>query len=187
MLLEDNIEYYYCENMKAFNSAEINLFNISECYEGNQEKVLGWRFACSNYIVDGIINPVIALFGILGNIYGIIHFAKNRDKMPKSKTYFSLMLTLAISDLILIVSMICQYSLPLMIPPNRYMESSLLAYVDFLTWPISNIFQISGIYLAVFVCIERYYTICKPLSHHEKKRSVSTYMLIVICLMFTLM
>ena len=66
-----------------------------------------------DFILNAIILPFIGIIGIVGNISGMLCFSKQLNL-----TYYALMFSLAISDLLTIVSFVCYYSLPLWL--NHY-------------------------------------------------------------------
>lgn len=123
-------------------------------------------------IVERFLLPSIGLVGIVGNIFGIYHFWKKRQR-----TYYSLMFVLAISDLALISSFTLYYSLPYLY--HSEYESYYIACAKLVSYPVLYFSQTLGIYLTISLCIERYNAICRPLSYHIRKWSSKTYIISV--------
>ena len=110
----------------------------------------------SDEIVEGFLLPTIGLVGIAGNILGIYHFWKKRQR-----TYYALMLILATSDLVLILSFTLYYSLPYL----YYSESKsyYIACAQLVSYPMLYFSQTFGIYLTISLCFDRYNAICRLL------------------------
>ena len=77
-----------------------------------------------DFIFDAIFLPFVGIIGILGNIFGIICFSKQLHL-----TYYALMFSLAISDLVTIISFVVYYSLPLWINHYIILENSIFTYL----------------------------------------------------------
>ena len=147
-------------------------YNASRCYE----EASFYTHTYLNYLVDGVILPIIGILGILGNICGIVHFGKNRHQ-----TYYALMLALALSDLATILAFIVYHSLRIAFNAQTFTESSLRTHIVHWTYPILYISQLTGIYLTISLCIERYFAICHPLTHRIRRRSSYIYIVPIIC------
>ena len=133
-----------------------------------------------DYIVDGIILPGIAIMGIIGNICGILYFGRKAHL-----TYYALMCCLATSDLVTIASsFVVLYSVPIAFDPNTVLESSLYAKTYVTTYPVLYLSQLTGIYLTISLCLERYHAICRPLNHHIHRKSAYMYIIPVFTVPF---
>ena len=166
----------YCYRMLPY-AMHINGPSASECFDEVKPRKM------TDEIVEGIVLPLIGLVGVLGNILGICHFGKKRQK-----TYYALMLALSMSDLVLIISFTLYYSLEFMFDFNsiniNLLTSSALVCCKLVSYPILYLSQTTGIYLTISLCIERYHAICRPLSYQIRKRSRKTYIVPVLSIAF---
>ena len=151
-------------------SANIENSSESECNEMKPNDK-------ADEIVEGFLLPSIGLVGIVGNILGIYHFWKKRQR-----TYYALMFALAFSDLALILSLILYYSLPYLYD-SRY-ESYHIACAQLVSYPVLYFSQTLGIYLTISLCLDRYIAICRPLSYQIRKWSIKTYIVPVFSFAF---
>ena len=160
--------YYYCDSDKLIN-------DTGACY--NNFWTTENSFYHEQSIVDRWILPSVGIFGIIGNLCGILNFGLNcyRDLVPK--TYYKLMLALAFSDLILIITVLARSSFRWIIYPRDYLESWTLAYVEYLAYSAYKISQMNGIYLTISLSVERYFAICKPLTNRARKKSPYAYII----------
>ena len=126
-------------------------------------------------LLDAIILPILGLIGIVGNISGIICFSKQINL-----TYYALMFSLAISDMVTILSFICYYSLPLWLNHYTILEVPIIAYLFFWSYIIWHISQLIDIYLLISLSIERYYSICRPMAYRKHQISIFLYLIPII-------
>ena len=130
-----------------------------------------------DFIFNAIILPFIGIIGIVGNISGVLCFSKQLNL-----TYYALMFSLAISDLLTIVSFVCYYSLPLWLNQYTIIENQMIAILlfgSYITWHVS---QLIDIYLLISLSIERYYSICQPMAYRRHKISLFKYLIPIIIL-----
>ena len=130
-----------------------------------------------DFIFNAIILPFIGIIGIVGNISGVLCFSKQLNL-----TYYALMFSLAISDLLTIVSFVCYYSLPLWLNQYTIIENqmiTILLFGSYITWHVS---QLIDIYLLISLSIERYYSICQPMAYRKHKISLFKYLIPIIIL-----
>ena len=130
-----------------------------------------------DFMLNAIILPFIGIIGIVGNISGILCFSKQLNL-----TYYALMFSLAISDLLTIVSFVCYYSLPLWLNHYTIIENQTIAIIlfgSYITWHVS---QLIDIYLLISLSIERYYSICRPMAYRKHKISLFKYLTPIIIL-----
>jgi hypothetical protein len=154
-------------------------YDANECYKNATYFLENYIHSDIDYIVDGIILPGIAIIGIIGNICGILYFGRNGHQ-----TYYALMCSLATSDLVSIASFVVLYSVQIAFDPNTVLESSLYAKIYITTYPILYLSQLTGIYLTISLCLERYHAICRPLNHHIHRKSAYMYIIPVFTVPF---
>ena len=169
-------KYYFCNiSVKsiAINYTGRHCIDIPAIYNYNQNYI--------DYMMDGVILPILGFIGIVGNVCGIITFRRNRLQIKKSRTYYSLMLSLCVSDLVTILALIGLHSLPFAyIHHYVIVDSVIVAYVEYSAFYIYNVTHFIGIYLMISLCIERYYSICKPLSSIARKCSWYRYVIPIL-------
>ena len=128
-----------------------------------------------DFIFDAIFLPFLGIIGIVGNILGINCFSKQLYL-----TYYALMFSLAISDLVTIISFVFYYSLPLLFNQNIILENQIFAYLFFWSHIIWHISQLVDIYLLISLSIERYYSTCRPLAYRKHQISFHSYLIPII-------
>ena len=168
MFYTEEEKYCYLNTSSTWATNTTNKFNTSQCYE-EADKSFKKRDS-TILLIDGLLLPSIALMGVLGNFCGIVCFGKKCNQ-----TYYSLMVALAMSDLGTIVSFVLYYSLPLIYHPNEGSEELLNVSIHGWMYPVLYFFQLTGIYLTISLCFERYQAICRPLSHRFQRTSAYTY------------
>ena len=133
-----------------------------------------------NHVVDKVILPIFGVIGIIGNLCGIVAFSKKAKQ-----TYYFLLLTLAISDLITILAFILYYSFPHILDHYTLLESPFYAYLIAYAFGTLHVAQIIDIYLLIALSIERYIAICHPLKYRSCKTSsiyyISFVTIIAVC------
>lgn len=129
----------------------------------------------SSFIVDLYILPLIGIIGVLGNIGGILHFSKKLRL-----TYYSLLFSLATSDLVTILSFLLYFSLPNWIAHHKILENSAYTYIILYSYCILHVSQIIDIYLLISLSLERYFWICHPMKFRVKNASVFYYLVPII-------
>lgn len=113
---ENEVIYLYCYHSIWINISQLlGAYHVStlQRYSKNQSD------GNSNFIVDLYILPLIGIIGVLGNIGGILHFSKKLRL-----TYYSLLFSLATSDLVTIISFLLYFSLPNWIAHHKILENS---------------------------------------------------------------
>ena len=130
-----------------------------------------------NYWVDFVILPLMGVIGIIGNICGIVAFSRKAKQ-----TYYFLLLCLAVSDLVTIVSFILYYTIPHWLDHYTLLENPICTYLILFAYSILQVAQLIDIYLLIALSIERYLAICHPLKYRSRKVSPSYYILLVIIL-----
>ena len=133
-----------------------------------------------DYIVDVVIMPLLAIVGIIGNICALIYFGKKIRTKTRNLTYYSLMFSLTVSDVVIIVASILCYTFPYWFNPYALLECPICNYVIFGSYPIHHTAQLINIYLTISLSIERYFTICRPLAHHAREVPAVYYIVPII-------
>ena len=111
------------------------------------------------FVIEGLILTIIGSIGILGNIGAVAHFGKAKYRQHR---FYLLMLTLAVVDILLIISFIWFFSVPAFSGKNRHTYRwSIWLY------PVIHIFSTGNVFLTVAISLDRYLAICKPLSYHS--------------------
>ena len=126
-------------------------------------------------IVDLIFLPVIGVLGILGNISGIVCFSKKLHL-----TYYSLLLSLVISDLITILAFILYYTVPRLFNQYSILECSIFPYLILFAYYLLHLSQLIDIYLLVALSFDRFLAICHPISYRSRKISIFCYIIPII-------
>ena len=133
-----------------------------------------------NHMVDNVILPIFGIVGIIGNLFGIVAFSKKAKQ-----TYYFLLLTLAISDLITIIAFILYYSFPHSLDHYTLLENPFYAYLIAFAFGTLHVAQMIDIYLLIALSIERYIAICHPLKYRSCKTSsiyyISFVTIIAVC------
>ena len=174
-ITEEEASYEYRLNSTWYTKAKVFDGYAHSAFVGFSQN----RYNCHkiNHIVDNVILPSLGVIGIIGNIFGIISFSKKAKQ-----TYYFLLLTLAISDLITIIAFIVYYSFPHWHDHYTLLENPFYAYVILIAYGTLQVAQIVDIYLIIGLSIERYLAICHPLKYRSRKVSPSYYILLVIIL-----
>ena len=157
-------------------------YDASECYTNvtiHTAHLENYIHSDIAYIVEGVVLPIIAIIGIIGNICGILYFGRNRHQ-----TYYALLCFLAISDLVTIASFVLLYCVPIAFDPTTALESSLFASTYITSYAILYFSQLTGIYLTISLCFERYHAICRPLNHRVQRKPAYMYIVPVVTVAF---
>ena len=176
--------YYYC-NEPDF-EVKSSKFNESYCYKVDYNVIYGHNISDLEYILCGVLLPIIGVWGVIGNILGIIDFGACHERQEGSilNTFYSLMLALSVSDLVTIlstigsnISVICTK----LLNPDVFMENWIFAYIQYFSSLSNKIHIITGVYLMVSLCFERHSAICRPFSSRFAGKQASSYILPVLC------
>ena len=178
-LLDEPFRYRYSSDISQtwINKSQlINAYHHS-AFKGHDNK----EYECNdqNYLVDMVMLPTIGSFGIIGNIGGVISFSKKL-----SLTYYALLFSLAISDLVTILAFIFYYSFPHWLNHYTLLETPVCTYVILWSYSILHIAQLIDMYLLIVLSIERYFAICKPMTYRARKIPVFYYIIPIISFSF---
>jgi hypothetical protein len=146
-----------------------------EVFKGFSQKE--YDYSEWNYLVDSTILPILGIIGIIGNTGGIISFSKKLHQ-----TYYCLLLSLAISDLVTILSFICYYSIPHWIDHHTLLENLTFAYLLICAYCILHMSQLIDIYILVALSVERYFAICRPITYRFRRVSALCTILPIVIL-----
>ena len=108
------------------------------------------------YYVEGVLLMIIGTFGIIGNISAIVVFT--RQSLQKS--FYGLMLSLAVFDLIFIITVIFGFGIPSLSP--EFEDTAIWQSTFFLTRTLANTAMMGSVYFTMAITIERYVTVCHP-------------------------
>ena len=179
LLIEDLFEYRYSINTSQTWISKRQLINAY--HHAAFKDCDGKAYDCNKQsnIVDAIVLPTLGAFGIIGNISGMVYFSKRL-----SLTYYSLLFSLSMSDLVTIISFILYYSLPHWIDHYTLLETPFCTYVISWFYSILHIAQLLCIYLLIALSIERYFAICKPITYRARKFPAHYYIIPIVCFSF---
>lgn len=110
-------------------------------------------------IVSDVLVPLVAIFGIVGNISSIVVFARQHPWKP----FNALMLFLAIFDLILVVvRLIYVISWTLVRFSPSYNQSTTQCWTSFINYIFYGIGMYGSVFFTLALTVERYVTVCHP-------------------------
>lgn len=127
--------------------------------------------------LNGVGITVIGMLGIFGNIASIRVLS---DKRMRSSVNF-ILIALAGSDLVLILTSILLFALPTIFPYNgeaKYYFFIALPQISGVIYPLAMMAQTVSIYMTFLISLERYIAVCHPL----KARSMCTQSRTKICI-----
>ena len=151
-------------------SALIKAYHLKACQELSTSE--HECIVTADFKFDAIFLPLLGIIGIVGNIFGILCFSKQLHL-----TYNTLMFSLAISDLVTIISFVVYNSLPLWISNYIILENPIFSYLFFWSYITCHISQLVAIYTLISLSIERYYSTCRPLAYRKHQISVYYYLI----------
>lgn len=119
---------------------------------------------------NGVLLNLVGLLGIFGNIISMIILS--RPQMKSSINY--LLIGLASSDTILIVTSVLLFGIPAIYPYTGHLffyYYNIYPHLATLLFPLAMIAQTVTVYLTLTVTLERFVAVCLPL----RARSLCTY------------
>lgn len=130
--------------------------------------------------LNGVGITIIGVMGIFGNIASIRVLS---HKQMKSSVNF-ILIALASSDLMLIVTSILMFAWTTIYPYNGYMKDYFYIYFPHMAriiFPLALIAQTISVYMTFLISLERYIAVCHPL----KARSFCTHARTRLSIIFT--
>jgi len=118
-----------------------------------QEELVDWTTFC----IEGVLLPVLAIFGILGNILCV--WAFNKKDVELKPSFANLLKCLSVFDTVFLTCILLQYSLPSL--SDAYL-TWLLPHITPYILPVIHITLTGSVYTVVAVAIERFLTVCFP-------------------------
>lgn len=118
-----------------------------------------WLDGWAGFWLEGVALPVVALFGIVGNILCVFVFTKK--KMDLKPSFSNILKCLSVFDIIFLMGEIWIYGCVKVMPEyswNYWIDPILFPYI----LPITQIALTGSVYSVVAVALERYFNICKP-------------------------
>ena len=162
-----------------------SLTDVSEfgnpCFEDEYRRLFFW--------INGVILNTTGLLGIIGNIISLIILSK--PHMRSSINH--LLINLARCDIILIVTSILHFGLPMVYPYTGYLRFYYLKIFpiqSFVVYPVATIVRTANTYLTLAVTLERYVAVVYPLkakalcTYYRAKLYV--YSIFLICILFNI-
>ncbi|CAH0559345.1 unnamed protein product [Brassicogethes aeneus] len=122
------------------------------------------------FVTNGILLNFLGCLGILGNIISMIILS--RPQMRSSINY--LLIGLALSDTLLIITSILLFGLPGIFPYSGFLFNYyyyVYAHIVPVVYPLGLMAQTASVYLTVTVSLERFVAVCHPL----RARALCTY------------
>lgn len=127
--------------------------------------------------LNGVGISVVGLLGIFGNIASMKVLS---DKRMRSPTNF-ILIALASSDLILIVTSILLFALPTLFPFNGSAKNYFYIFrpqMSVVVYPLAMMAHTVSVYMTLLISLERYIAVCHPL----KARSLCTHSRTKLCI-----
>eukprot|EP00092_Neocalanus_flemingeri_P024640 GFUD01026725.1.p1 GENE.GFUD01026725.1~~GFUD01026725.1.p1 ORF type:complete len:407 (+),score=101.90 GFUD01026725.1:197-1417(+) len=107
--------------------------------------------------IEGLLVPVIASFGIVGNITCVFVF--NHKSVDLKPSFSNILKCLSIYDILFLSGVIFLYALPNM---SNYYIIMIEPHTTPLILPLTQVAMTGSVYSVVAVAVERYFNICKP-------------------------
>jgi hypothetical protein len=121
------------------------------------------------FLIEGVVLTLIGTIGIIGNIGAVLFFGRSKRRQIR---FYNLMLSLAVVDILVIISFIWFCSIPEFLDTTRTSH-----YWSIWLYPILKICCTGSIFLTVAVSLERYLAICKPLLYHEHQKKTKVVLI----------
>lgn len=118
------------------------------------------------FCLAGIVNPVLCLFGLVGNIFNVLVLSRGRMKATldcsMERAAHTGLVALAVSDILYCLSAMC-HSFFVSRTQTAFQSLSLQLYIQIYGPYLQNTFLHTGTWLTVVMAAGRYAAICRPL------------------------
>ncbi|XP_023337723.1 FMRFamide receptor [Eurytemora carolleeae] len=111
--------------------------------------------------LEGVLLPILALFGIVGNILCLFVF--NQKKVELKPSFSNILKCLSVFDILFLVGMVLLYTVPRASSTYRTNIEPVILPV---LLPLTQVTLTGSVYSVVAVAVERYYTICRPFKYN---------------------
>ena len=134
------------------------------------------------YYAWGITGNIIAMLGLIGNVFSVIVLA-NRRMMSSTSCY---LIALGVFDSVVLISLVLFFALPTFYLATGKLESYFHAYpyMHPYAYPTALIAQTCSIYITVAFTVERWIAVCRPLRAAKMctiSRARKSILIIMIC------
>lgn len=134
------------------------------------------------FCLSGIVNPVLCLFGLVGNIFNVLVLSRGRMKATldcsMERAAHTGLVALAVSDIMYCLSAMC-HSLFVSRTQTAFPSLSLQLYIQIYGPYLQNTFLHTGAWLTVIMAAGRYAAICRPLQARHLVGARSTRLAVV--------
>nr|AKQ63037.1 orphan G-protein coupled receptor 28 [Platynereis dumerilii] len=147
-------------NSSSFN--DTNFYeNLTQPDNNDYDTKLYQDLARFQYYAWGITGNIIAVLGLIGNVFSIIVLG-NRRMMSSTSCY---LIALGVFDSVVLISLVLFFSLPTFYIATGKLESYYRAYpyMHPYAYPTALIAQTCSIYTTVAFTVERWIAVCRPL------------------------
>lgn len=107
--------------------------------------------------IEGCLVPVIAAFGIVGNVTCVFVF--NHKSVDLKPSFSNILKCLSIFDILFLSGVICLYGLPNM---SNFYVTHIEPHTTPTVLPLTQVAMTGSVYSVVAVALERYSNICQP-------------------------
>ena len=176
--MEEESEYNYEDIPDYYGDYQVNITNGSDPHDcgppPTQEEYN--LYGTLSLVIAGYGNIILAVFGIIANIFAICIFSKKSFK----SNFNNLLIALAVCDLLFLILSIAE-STRQTFQDHRANSSSVIGLVTsihhilfpYFLYPVHNILLSASILMTVSISIERYLAIFHPLVY--RNRQVNLY------------
>jgi len=122
-----------------------------------------WIDVWSGFWLEGVALPIVAAFGIIGNVLCVFVFTKK--KMDLKPSFSNILKCLSLFDILFLMCEIWIYGFQKIMPEyhwNHWIDPIVFPYI----LPVTQIALTGSVYSVVAVALERYFNICKPFNRN---------------------
>ena len=142
-------------------------------YPGDNESIIDPLLESIKFVLAGIVNPALCVFGLIGNVFNILVLSRSRMQAAMNSTtmersaYIGL-LALAVSDALYCISALLGAVQSRQQTAFRR-DELVRMYVQLYGPYLQNTFMHTGCWLTVIMASGRYAAICRPLQASETR------------------